>query len=131
MTSRFDKTEEPAEIYQHLDDANQAMTAEVRQDIANIRQAALRQMHNHVPEEQSGHRWADWLGFNGHTSFKLAMPVAVAVAMLVLVSYTSQEAIPVLPVDLAYEEVPTEDLALLEDLEFASWLAEQASEVGS
>jgi hypothetical protein len=45
--------------------------------------------------------------------------------VVVLVSYKQTPLIPVLPAELLTLDVPLEDLTLLEDLEFADWLAEQ------
>jgi len=61
----------------------------------------------------------------------LSMPVvnvggAVTAAIMVAISinYVSVDAIPELPVAMMATEMPHEDFALLEDLEFVTWLAE-------
>ena len=66
-------------------------------------------------------------------SVKVLVPSAVAVCALVLVNYSqnfmpeSREiaSIPPLPTEVLDESIPSEDLALLQDIEFATWLAAQ------
>ena len=66
-------------------------------------------------------------------SAKVLVPSAVAVCALVLVNYSQNLTpesdqiafIPPLPAQILDESIPSEDLALLQDIEFATWLAAQ------
>ena len=55
---------------------------------------------------------------------KIGIPLAVAVVIAVSVKYVSVETIPELPLAIMATEIPNEDFAMLEDLEFVAWLAE-------
>jgi hypothetical protein len=44
---------------------------------------------------------------------------------MVLVNIGSGDKLPPLPSNLFVQDIPVEDLAMLEELEFANWLAEQ------
>jgi hypothetical protein len=59
---------------------------------------------------------------------RVAVPVAAAVLIAVSFNYHSTDVVPALPLAMVTEEVPTEDLTLLEDLEFVTWLAENEQE---
>jgi len=55
--------------------------------------------------------------------FKIGIPVAAAITIFISVNYVSVEAIPELPLAMMAADIPTEDFAMLEDLEFITWLA--------
>jgi len=54
----------------------------------------------------------------------MGVPAALAVIITISVKYTALEHIPELPLAMMITEVPNEDFAMLEDLEFVTWLAE-------
>jgi hypothetical protein len=108
------------QINSQLERANAALPQSVKQDIAAARfQAQARAKALSLNKKKSG--WRNW-----HTSLPATLTsVAVALTVVVLVSYKQTPVIPVLPAELFTDEIPLEDFALLEDLEFADWLAEQ------
>lgn len=54
----------------------------------------------------------------------IGVSVAAAVMIAISVNYVSFETIPELPLAMMATEVPSEDFAMLEELEFVTWLAE-------
>lgn len=101
----------------------------VQRDIANTRMRALNQA-----KLLSGAQPAPLVKqIKKILSVKVLVPSAVAVCALVLVNYSqnfmpeSREiaSIPPLPTEVLDESIPSEDLALLQDIEFATWLAAQ------
>lgn len=56
--------------------------------------------------------------------FTIAVPSAAVVVIALSVNNLSMQSIPELPSALISGEVPSEDLAMLEDMEFVAWLAE-------
>jgi hypothetical protein len=55
---------------------------------------------------------------------KVAFPVAAVVLIGVSLNYNATPTLPPLPLAMVGQAVPTEDLSLLENLEFVTWLAE-------
>jgi len=91
-------------------------------DIARVRAVALSQSNTQTRSKKSMiNRYIDWL-FNPFIN--IGVPIAVAVVIAISVRYASVEIIPELPLAMMATEVPDEDLAMLEDLEFVTWLAE-------
>ena len=74
-----------------------------------------------------------WLSMQTWLTFKSMSPIGLAVCLAILVNYLNQPAnelvdvvaVQPIPAELLTASVPTEDLALLQDLEFAIWLSEQ------
>jgi hypothetical protein len=60
---------------------------------------------------------------------RVALPVAAAVLIAITLNVETFDPVPAIPLALVTEDVPTEDLALLEDLEFVTWLAENEQDV--
>lgn len=58
-------------------------------------------------------------------NWQLAMPAALVVVFSLYMGMPDKSTMPLLPMDMAEGGMPSEDLALLEDLEFVDWLAEQ------
>ncbi len=126
MASQSDTQKVQKVVAESLDQANASLTESQRADITQARLNAIKLASQQKPSQ----RWLGrlfeklkpvWLLQNYH----LAAPAAVAVIVAVLVSYNQVETVPAIPAELMLGEVPLEELALLEDLEFASWLAEQ------
>jgi len=90
-------------------------------DLARIRALALNsknvQMSSKKPVVDTIIAWL----FN--PMFKIGVPVAAAITIFISVNYVSVEAIPELPLAMMAADIPTEDFAMLEDLEFITWLA--------
>ena len=120
MTSASEQQQTETIVNQHLDNANQQLPAHVRNDIRRARQRALAAQT--LRKTGYWQRIIDWLSAY---KWALSMPTGVAVAVLILVSYNSTHSIEALPMDMLTTDIPSEDLELLEDLEFATWLAEQ------
>lgn len=132
MTSNSEQNEVNRKAVQALEQANDQLSDDVLADIHNARVQALNSAQNQPA------RWRFWQSFlNGWQrlrqdvlvhQFRYAAPAAVAVIVAVLVSYNPDETIPALPEAFLSEDIPGEELAMLEELEFASWLAEQQQE---
>jgi len=91
-------------------------------DITRVRAVALSQSNAQTRSRKSViNRCIDWL-FNPFIN--VGVPIAVAVVIAISVKYASIDAIPELPLAMMATEVPNEDFAMLEDLEFVTWLAE-------
>lgn len=60
---------------------------------------------------------------------RIALPVAAAVLIAITLNVETSDPLPAIPLALVTEDVPTEDLALLEDLKFVTWLAENEQDV--
>jgi hypothetical protein len=106
------------QINSRLDQANAALPQSVKQDIGAARLNAQAKALALTKKKTTVHNWH----FTLPATFT---SVGVALAVVVLVSYKQTPLIPVLPAELLTLDVPLEDLTLLEDLEFADWLAEQ------
>ncbi|MBD1388497.1 hypothetical protein IC617_03565 [Neiella sp. HB171785] len=128
MTSTSNNKEVEQLVNQQLDASNEQLTTSARNDISQARLAALRagQNQRQYRSEQSNSVLAP---FFNRPRWQYAMPV-VALAAIMLVTYPSPETIPALPHELMSADVPNADLALLEDLEFATWLAQRQQEAG-
>lgn len=119
-------------IHDALEAANADMMDEVLGDIAQVRMNAIRAAQAQKPKSALNkwlNRTLEW----GRYDFlvdnaRVAAPLAVAVVVTLLVSYNQNDTAPVIPAEFLTGDVPTEELAMLEDLEFASWLAEQQQE---
>jgi len=105
-----------------LDLSAKNLPENILSDIARVRTNALNQGYATVVSKSSiVDTWLTWL-FNPMVN--LGIPVVAAVIIAVLVDNASVESIPELPLVMMATEVPIEDFALLEDLEFVTWLAE-------
>ena len=123
MTSTSKQHDVEKLINQQLDSANEQLSDTVRADISQARQQALRIARQKKADK--GTLFEQFIAPFINYKWQLSMPMAVAAAVVILVSYTSRETIPALPEEILVADIPAEDLGLLEDLEFATWLAEQ------
>lgn len=142
MTSKFDDSQVSLsradtkavekQVVGALEQANSRLSDDVLSDIAQARLNAIGKAQEINPKPfyirymQGAYEWLRYDLFVHN--YKMAAPLAVAVVVTVLVSYTQDNSVPVLPLELLSGDVPTEELAMLEDLEFANWLAEQQQE---
>jgi len=133
MTSTFDNKQSQLDLNEQkikqkvnsqLDDSIAHLSQQVQGDIAQARMKALAKVNTQT-------------GISGTYLFiervKNALslprlmivgtPIAAAVVLTFLVKPTSIDSLPEFPMALMSSELPTEDLALLEDLEFVTWLA--------
>ncbi len=89
-------------------------------DLARVRALALNSKNVQMSSQNSIlDTIIAWL-FN--PMFKIGIPVAAAITIFISVNYVSVEAIPELPLAMMAADIPTEDFAMLEDLEFITWL---------
>jgi len=124
-------------IIKQLDNSVDRLSVNQLNDIAQARVAALTKLnvHNVNPEDnikQSGISWSEILKsyiVERVSSIKLALPVAASIALVISLTYFQAESIPELPVAMMATEFPLEDFAMLEDLEFVTWLAENETSV--
>lgn len=129
--SRVEKT-----VIESIEQANASLSDDVLSEIAQARINAIKLARQQASDGNLRHRLrrqlsriTDWLRQQiALDNLTLAAPLAVAVVVTVLVSYDQSNPIPALPAEILAGDVPTEELAMLEELEFASWLAEQQQE---
>ncbi len=91
-------------------------------DLAHIRAIALAQKNSQdKPIQFSVDTLVSWLL---NPMVNIGIPVAGAVMIAITVNYLSVESIPELPLALMASDIPNEEFAMLENLEFVTWLAE-------
>lgn len=56
--------------------------------------------------------------------FKVTAPIAAVVLISLIITNQPKPIVPQIPLAMVRAQVPTEDLMLLEELEFITWLAE-------
>jgi len=56
--------------------------------------------------------------------FKVTAPIAAVVLLSLIITNQPKPIVPQIPLAMVSAQVPTEDLMLLEELEFITWLAE-------
>ena len=113
-----------------LDNAIENMSSQQQQDIALARKKALIAAQG----KGSSRLFDRILGLL--PTPQVMVPVSLAVCLAILVNYLpTNEIVPIgiakiqpLPVEVLDASIPTENLMLLQDLEFAQWLAEQDAE---
>ena len=91
-----------------LDKQNAQLTGQELRDISQVRLNALRAKKSRIPVWRNS---------------KMLVPALASVCLLVVILYHPEQGIPPLPREYMSLNVPTEDLALLEDLDFVDWLA--------
>jgi len=125
------------EIINQLDCSVDELSVNQLNDIAQARVAALTKLHarNVNPEnniKQSAISWSEILKsyiVERVSSIKLALPVAASLALVISLTYFQAESIPELPVAMMAAQIPLEDFAMLEDLAFVTWLAENETSI--
>lgn len=124
MTSKFESDEQlTRHVTEVLDDANAQLPDSVASQLQQRRHAALRQAGSESSQSATS-------GFAGMSGKQVWLPaLAAGFAVVAILRYDGQVEVPVLPDAMLVAEVPSEDLAMLEELEFAHWLAEQEDEV--
>ena len=128
MKSLFDPKRLEKQINSHLDKANDALSEDIQNDIHKARVRAIAQAKlkaNTLPYSTTRQILSSINLQHIFTTKLIYTATPVALALLVLISYKPIKTIPALPGSFYSEDVPMEDLAMLEDLEFADWLAEQ------
>jgi len=109
-----------------LDQSIDQMSASTLTDIADVRRQALA----HLNVEKSKNSLIDivkkWLMM---PPVAAGLPVAFAIMVTISIKDTEMDSIPELPLAMMITEVPNEDFAMLEDLEFVAWLAENEQSI--
>ena len=106
-------------VIEQLEQANQSLPDRVKADIAYTRRKAILQ----AQQESNGKNRSG----SSFPTLTWATPAALAALVTLYVSYSPTQ-IPELPAELLDEEIPAVNVALLQDLDFANWLAEQDDE---
>ena len=124
--------------------ANEALDNSIEHQLSvsvqeDIKAARIRALNAAKPSKSTANDAAKpWQGIKTLLSCQVMVPSAVAVALVILVNYTqifpadsSTELvqIPPLPAEVMDDTIPSEDLRLLQDIEFAHWLATQEAEL--
>lgn len=125
MTSNYEK-QLATHVQRQLDAADEMLPDEIKASITDTRLAALREARRLQLQGDGKAEGSFWQRLTPR--YWPVAPAALAVALAVYVSYNMNDTIPALPADLLAAEMPPEDLSLLQDLEFADWLAQQEAE---
>jgi len=104
-----------------LDHSAEKLSASALSDITQVRMQALKCLNENNSKKSYIDTVKNWLTM---PSITMGLPAALAVIIAISVKYTALESIPELPLAMMITEVPNEDFAMLEDLEFVVWLAE-------
>lgn len=121
MTLKSEQQPIEQKVVEVLDSAEQGLPVGVKNDLAMARRKAVLQAQR---QTSSGSRLINKL-MKPLTEIKFAFPAVLAIALLYIINVDQPNSVPTLPANMLSMDLPTEDLALLEDLEFANWLAEQ------
>jgi hypothetical protein len=128
MKSLFDPKHLEKQINSHLDNANDALSENIQNDIHQARVRAVAQAKlkaNTLPNSTTRNILSSLNFWHILTKKVIYTAAPIALTLLVLISYKPNKTIPALPMGFYSEDFPMEDLAMLEDFEFADWLAEQ------
>jgi len=114
-----------------LDSLNDNLSDKVLTDIAQVREKALtsRQETN---QQTISFRLASLINsLISHLTLKVSLPLGVAAALLITLTYNNLnlQQIPEIPLAMTTTNMPSEDITLLQDLEFIQWLAEHEQEI--
>ena len=116
-----EQTKAEKQVIDALDASVKNMPQKASDDIYQARMKALNAYQHKAKAGANKGIGATWFS----SPFpKVALPVAAAVLVAVSLNYHTTASVPELPLAMMTEEMPTEDLALLEELEFVTWLAE-------
>lgn len=139
MTTPSEQQQLEQQIADSLNQSVAHMAGDKIADIAQVRKHALAQaskktrVSDNKKDELLGAKIKSWF------APQVLVPVSLAVCLAVLVNYQSVDNpvpsdfahVQPLPIEVFDESIPTEDIALLQDLEFAHWLANQIQEINA
>ncbi|SFD53868.1 hypothetical protein [Pseudoalteromonas denitrificans] len=97
------------------------MPEQVLSDIAQVRKLALNKSKLKSKKTLLSESFEAF--FSG-SFLKVSAPIAAMILISLSVTTNNKQDIPQLPSAMISNDIPTEDLALLEELEFVTWLAE-------
>ncbi len=120
--AEFVETDEPLkQVNSALDRSIEQLPEQTLSDIAQARILALSQLNQQGQKPSTIELLKRWLTTPWNV---VAIPIAAALLVTLSVNYLTVEVIPELPLAMIASEVPSENLAMLEELEFVIWLAE-------
>ena len=118
------KDESMQSVNDALDNSVNNLSENTLSDIARVRMLALNQSKTQARSKKSLFELGlTWLAIS-KVNIGISVAAATAVIIAISVSYVSYQTIPELPLVMMATDVPNEDFAMLEDLEFVTWLAE-------
>ncbi len=104
-----------------LDDSVNNMPKSVLTDLEKARNTAL--MQNHKSLDKTSFLIVFKTIFNNFM-FKVTAPIAVVTLISLSITSQIEQSVPQIPLAMVNAEIPYEDLVLLDELEFITWLAE-------
>lgn len=108
-------------LNQALDASVKNLSASIVADLEKARNTAL--MKSAVGSDKTSIFTLLNLIFN-NMMFKVAAPIAAVILISLTTINQPKSIVPEIPLAMMSDQVPTEDLMLLEELEFITWLAE-------
>jgi len=124
MTSPSNKIQDDKAIKilnQALDNSVNNMPQRVLTDLEKARNTALKQNNKNLDRMSFFDVFETC--FNS-VFFKVTAPIAAVVLISLTIANQQEQLVPQIPSAMVNAEIPAEDLALLEELEFITWLAE-------
>lgn len=103
-----------------LDHANESLPEGTLNDLAHVRQRAL------LVNKKQGKSFTFEALYNWLTASysRMVMPIAATALIVLTIQIQPNSGIPELPSELVTQQIPSEDLNMLQELEFVAWLAE-------
>ena len=114
-------TESMQSVNNALDHSVDSLPESTLADLARVRAVALNS--NNIQSSSHKSIVDTFIACLFNPMIKIGVPVAAVIMISLSVKYASVEVIPELPLAMMAADVPTEDFAMLEDLEFVTWLA--------
>jgi hypothetical protein len=116
-------------VIDNLDHLNSNLSQQAIADIAQVRHKALLLAEEKQQQKTKQTLWQQFAFVIDASLPKLALPIgavgiSAALLLTLSVNYFSKPTIPEIPLAMASVDMPSEDLTLLAQLEFISWLAE-------
>ena len=107
-----------------LDQSVEQLSASIKSDIAQARVKALSKLKQNKQNKQKSNILNVIKSYLVSPAISVGLPVAAAVVVVISMKYMPVESIPELPLAMMATEIPNEDFAMLAELEFVTWLAE-------
>lgn len=89
-------------------------------DLAHVRQISLTKGRAHAGKNNKNRFLKS---FSEYGWLNVTVPVAAVLVVAVMINVNMVTPVPEIPLAMLEGELPTEDLAMLEDLDFVIWLA--------
>lgn len=121
--SKFETNNLENQINTVLDDVNAELTSQQCDDISQARIQAIKLAKVRNTFDFSVLSFMQSMLQKQH--MMVATPLAFSALLIFFVSFNTSDTLPHLPTNFFSDDVPMEDLTMLEELEFANWLAEQ------